>query len=154
MIVATKSGSGFASLFLVAFAMLVIACEGAGPGSGCEADGDCRSGLECVPNRAGGAQCMARCSTDTWLCSDGAVCFEIPVEGFVCWFGGATSFRAACGELLECEPGTICEGGVCLQACVLGAETDAGVNPVCAPLETCGASSANPLGGVCSRSME
>jgi hypothetical protein len=92
---------------------------------------------------------MASCSADTWLCSDGAVCFEIPAEGFVCWFGGATSYRAPCEALLECEPGTICEGGLCRQACDLGAENDAGENPVCTSGMGCIPATADPRGGVC-----
>lgn len=102
-------------------------CAGAGAGEPCASEGDCRGELACIANESGTRQCMARCAAGEWLCADGAVCLESPSDGPVCWFGGSTSYAAPCAAPLECEPGTVCERGLCLQACMVGPPVDAGV---------------------------
>ena len=135
-------------LGLVSVMVVASACGGAGPGSPCAADDECRDDLECIANATGGSQCMARCEAE-WLCADGAICLESPSEGPVCWFGGGTSFERACTDTLECEPGTVCEGNACTQACNLDAGTEPMVNPVCLLTERCAAIAAGPNAGVC-----
>jgi hypothetical protein len=92
---------------------------------------------------------MARCVADDWLCADGAVCLASPSDGPVCWFGGGTSFELACTDTLECEPGTVCEGGACIQACNLDEGTEPMANLVCRRSERCSPIAAGPNAGVC-----
>lgn len=58
------------------------------------------------------------------LCNDGSVCRASDV-GPVCYFLGNLPLGSACPAtdcdpstmLCECEPGTICEAGICRQVC-------------------------------------
>lgn len=127
-------------------------CGAGGPGAGCTATADCRGGLECIANARGGTQCMAPCDEGTWHCDDGAACLETPAAGRVCWFGGTTSYAAPCADALECEPGTACERGLCLQVCsVARTVVEDGVerNPVCDQRWRCTAIAVGADDGVC-----
>ncbi len=132
-------------------ALCLGACSGAGSGEACSSAGDCRGELECIANESGTGQCMAPCAAGEWLCDDGAVCLESPSEGMVCWFGGRTSYAAPCTSALECEPGTFCERGLCLQACMVAVSAmDAGAAvTACEADERCVAVVAGTDDGVC-----
>ncbi|AKF08029.1 hypothetical protein [Sandaracinus amylolyticus] len=100
-------------------AIVLAACGGVDPGAACSVDGDCGGRMICVVVDEMRSACMAPCDDATWVCADGSVCLASPSNGRVCWFGGPLPFDAECAAELDCEPGGICQDGVCTQSCQL-----------------------------------
>jgi hypothetical protein len=114
----------------VTIAILVLGCRPAGEGPSpvggpCSVDGDCESGLVCMPAFPGG-YCSLDCRGAS--CPEGSACMEL---------GSGQRCMQICAATDECrqEEGYVCNHGVCDLACSVDEE--------CRAFERCGD------GGVC-----
>lgn len=117
--------------FALIFAMALWGCGSSG--DGCEAEGDCPDGFRCQVetgscvcatdevcpdgfecNSVGVCQARVGCARNS-DCEDGTFC---DIRSGSCVQGPAAELSAPCSLASQCAPGSICQGGACVQGCV------------------------------------